>query len=81
VGLTTISGCFEPASTSRFRQLTTLTDVGRRNYDRLEAIEEVRLFAGVSNLFDEKNYPRVFLNGLIDPAPRRSAYAGLSVEF
>lgn len=43
--------------------------------------KNVRLIAGVSNLFDEKYYSRVFLNGLIDPAPRRSAYAGLSVEF
>ena len=43
--------------------------------------KNIRLIAGVSNLFDEKYYSRVFLNGLIDPAPRRSAYAGLSVEF
>ncbi len=41
----------------------------------------VRLIGGVSNLSDEKYYSRVFLNGLIDPAPRRSGYAGLSVEF
>jgi Fe(3+) dicitrate transport protein len=43
--------------------------------------KNLRLIAGVSNLFDEKYYSRVFLNGLIDPAPRRSAYAGVSVEF
>ena len=43
--------------------------------------KNVRLFAGISNLFDEKYYSRVFLNGLIDPAPQRSGYAGLSVEF
>jgi catecholate siderophore receptor len=41
----------------------------------------VRLFAGISNITDEKYYSRVFLNGLIDPAPGRSGYAGLSVEF
>jgi Fe(3+) dicitrate transport protein len=41
----------------------------------------VRLIAGISNLADEKYYSRAFLNGLIDPAPGRSAYAGLSVEF
>jgi Fe(3+) dicitrate transport protein len=43
--------------------------------------KNVRLIAGVSNLADEKYYSRVFLNGLIDPAPRRTGYAGLSVEF
>ncbi len=41
----------------------------------------VRLFAGISNLFNEKYYSRVFLNGLIDPAPSRSGYGGISVEF
>lgn len=43
--------------------------------------KNIRLIAGVSNFTDEKYYSRVFLNGLIDPAPRRSGYAGLSVEF
>jgi Fe(3+) dicitrate transport protein len=43
--------------------------------------KNVRLFGGISNLSDEKYYSRVFLNGLIDPAPQRSGYAGLSVEF
>ena len=43
--------------------------------------KNVRLFGGVSNLADEKYYSRVFLNGLIDPAPRRTGYAGVSVEF
>jgi Fe(3+) dicitrate transport protein len=43
--------------------------------------KNVRLIAGVSNLGDEKYYSRVFLNGLIDPAPRRTGYAGVSVEF
>ncbi|MEY2564315.1 MAG: Fe(3+) dicitrate transport protein [Verrucomicrobiota bacterium] len=43
--------------------------------------KNLRLIAGVSNLADEKYYSRAFLTGLIDPAPRRSAYAGLSVEF
>jgi Fe(3+) dicitrate transport protein len=43
--------------------------------------KNVRLIAGVSNLADEKYYSRAFLTGLIDPAPRRTGYAGLSVEF
>ncbi|MEY2574059.1 MAG: Fe(3+) dicitrate transport protein [Verrucomicrobiota bacterium] len=43
--------------------------------------KNVRLIAGVSNLADEKYYSRVFLNGLIEPAPRRTGYAGVSVEF
>jgi len=43
--------------------------------------KNVRLIAGISNLGDEKYYSRVFLNGLIDPAPQRTGYAGLSVEF
>jgi Fe(3+) dicitrate transport protein len=43
--------------------------------------KNVRLIAGVSNLFDEKYYSRAFLTGLIDPAPRRTGYAGVSVEF
>ncbi len=43
--------------------------------------KNVRLIAGISNLGDEKYYSRVFLNGLIDPAPGRTGYAGLSVEF
>jgi Fe(3+) dicitrate transport protein len=41
----------------------------------------VRLIAGVSNLSDEKYYSRAFLTGLIEPAPRRTGYAGVSVEF
>jgi Fe(3+) dicitrate transport protein len=43
--------------------------------------KNVRLIGGISNLTDEKYYSRAFLTGLIDPAPGRSAYAGLSVEF
>jgi Fe(3+) dicitrate transport protein len=43
--------------------------------------KNVRLIAGVSNLGDEKYYSRAFLTGLIDPAPRRTGYAGISVEF
>jgi Fe(3+) dicitrate transport protein len=43
--------------------------------------KNLRLIGGVSNLADEKYYSRAFLTGLIDPAPGRSAYAGLSVEF
>ena len=43
--------------------------------------KNVRLIAGISNLADEKYYSRAFLTGLIDPAPRRTGYAGVSVEF
>ena len=43
--------------------------------------KNVRLIAGISNLADEKYYSRVFFNGSIEPAPRRSAYAGLALEF
>ncbi|MFL6583214.1 MAG: TonB-dependent receptor family protein [Chthoniobacterales bacterium] len=41
----------------------------------------LRLIAGISNLFDEKYYSRVFFNGSIEPAPRRAGYAGLALEF
>jgi Fe(3+) dicitrate transport protein len=41
----------------------------------------VRVMGGVSNLTDEKYYSRAFLNGLIEPAPRASGYAGVSIEF
>ncbi|HEX8078423.1 MAG TPA: hypothetical protein VF511_11455, partial [Chthoniobacterales bacterium] len=42
-----------------------------------------RLFGGISNLSNEKYYSRVFPfgGGSIDPAPGRSYYTGLSVEF
>ena len=43
--------------------------------------KNVRLIAGVSNLSDEKYYARAFLTGLIEPAPRRTGYAGVSAEF
>jgi Fe(3+) dicitrate transport protein len=43
--------------------------------------KNVRLIAGVSNLSDEKYYSRAFLTGLIEPAPRRTGYAGVSLEF
>ena len=43
--------------------------------------KNVRLIAGISNLTDEKYYSRVFLTGNIEPAPHRSGYAGLSVQF
>jgi Fe(3+) dicitrate transport protein len=43
--------------------------------------KNIRLLAGISNLSDEKYYSRAFLTGLIDPAPRRSAYIGASVAF
>jgi Fe(3+) dicitrate transport protein len=47
----------------------------------LYVTKNVRLVGGVSNFTDEKYYSRAFLTGLIDPAPRRTGYAGLSVEF
>jgi Fe(3+) dicitrate transport protein len=40
----------------------------------------VRLIGGISNLTDAKYYNRVFANG-IEPAPRFSGYAGLSLSF
>jgi Fe(3+) dicitrate transport protein len=43
--------------------------------------QHLRLIAGISNLADEKYYSRVFFNGTIEPAPRRSGYAGVSIEF
>lgn len=43
--------------------------------------KHARLIAGISNLADEKYYSRVFFNGSIEPAPSRSGYAGVSVEF
>ncbi len=42
--------------------------------------KNLRLIAGISNLTDEKYYDRVFANG-IEPAPRRSGYAGVSLQF
>jgi Fe(3+) dicitrate transport protein len=43
--------------------------------------KNLKLIAGINNLADEKYYSRVFFNGSIEPAPQRSAYAGLSFEF
>jgi Fe(3+) dicitrate transport protein len=40
----------------------------------------LRLIGGISNLTDAKYYNRVFANG-IEPAPRFSGYAGLSLSF
>jgi Fe(3+) dicitrate transport protein len=40
----------------------------------------LRLIGGISNLTDAKYYNRVFANG-IEPAPRLSGYAGLSLAF
>ncbi len=42
--------------------------------------KNLRLIAGITNLTDEKYYDRIFTNG-IEPAPRRSGYAGLSLAF
>ena len=47
----------------------------------VDLTRHVRLFAGISNLFNEKYYSRVFHDGLIHPAPRRSGYGGISVDF
>lgn len=43
--------------------------------------KNVRLIAGISNLFDGKYYSRAFMTGLIDPAASRTGYAGISIEF
>jgi Fe(3+) dicitrate transport protein len=40
----------------------------------------LRIIAGITNFTDEKYYDRVFANG-IEPAPRLSGYAGLSLSF
>ncbi len=40
----------------------------------------LRLIGGISNLTDAKYYNRVFANG-IEPAPRLSGYAGVSLTF
>jgi Fe(3+) dicitrate transport protein len=42
--------------------------------------KNLRLLAGVSNLTDERYYSRVF-SSRIEPAPARTAYAGLALEF
>jgi Fe(3+) dicitrate transport protein len=42
--------------------------------------KNLRLIAGITNLTDEKYYDRIFTNG-IEPAPRRSGCAGLSLAF
>jgi Fe(3+) dicitrate transport protein len=43
-----------------------------------QVTKNLRLIAGISNLTDRKYYNRVFQNG-IDPAARRTIYAGLAV--
>jgi outer membrane receptor protein involved in Fe transport len=42
--------------------------------------KNLRLIGGLSNLTHAKYYDRVFANG-IEPAPRRSGYAGVSLSF
>jgi len=42
--------------------------------------KNLRFIGGISNLTDAKYYDRVFTNG-IEPAPRLSGYAGLSLAF
>jgi outer membrane receptor protein involved in Fe transport len=43
--------------------------------------KNIRVFGGITNLTDEKYYSRVFFNGSIEPAPRISGYAGVSLKF
>ena len=43
--------------------------------------KNIKVIFGVSNLADEKYYSRVFFNGSIEPAPGRSGYAGVALEF
>jgi Fe(3+) dicitrate transport protein len=43
-----------------------------------QVTRNIRLLGGISNLFDEKYYNRVFQNG-IEPGARRTVYAGLAV--
>jgi Fe(3+) dicitrate transport protein len=45
-----------------------------------DVTKNVTILAGISNLADERYYSRVFGNGL-EPAPGRTAYAGLRVKF
>ena len=49
-------------------------------YGYYSTFNVIHLIAGISNLTDQKYYNRVFANG-IEPAPRRSGYAGLSLQF
>jgi hypothetical protein len=50
-------------------------------YSKAPGLLVTRLIAGISNLADEQYYSRVFFDGSIEPAPGRSGYAGVSVEF
>lgn len=43
--------------------------------------KNLKLIAGISDRGDEKYYSRVFFSGSIEPAPVRSGYAGLSLQF
>ena len=43
-----------------------------------QVTRNIRLLGGISNLFDEKYYNRVFQNG-IEPGARRTFYAGVAV--
>ena len=43
-----------------------------------QVTRNIRLLGGISNLFDEKYYNRVFQNG-IDPGARRTFYAGVAL--
>jgi Fe(3+) dicitrate transport protein len=43
-----------------------------------QVTRNIRLLGGITNLFDEKYYNRVFQNG-IEPGARRTIYAGLAV--
>jgi outer membrane receptor protein involved in Fe transport len=45
-----------------------------------QVMENLRLVAGINNLFDESYYARVRADG-IDPANGRNFYVGASIEF
>ena len=89
--------CFDITLTAvyvsqQFWQDTNVGNAGRSRKRKIPAYKtfnltgdlyltrNLRLIAGITNLTDEKYYDRVFANG-IEPAPRRSGYAGLSLAF
>jgi Fe(3+) dicitrate transport protein len=67
---TPLSANFVPAKVPAY----TLVDLSAD----WQVTRNIRLLGGISNLFDEKYYNRVFQNG-IEPGARRTIYAGLAV--
>jgi Fe(3+) dicitrate transport protein len=67
---TPLSANFVPAKVPAY----TLVDLSAD----WQVTRNIRLLGGISNLFDEKYYNRVFQNG-IEPVARRTVYAGLAV--